>query len=132
MELECLPHEAAPPAEYPNAVGEEDPQRPDSEAARLVEPDSEHQLQAQLIDAGRTRRRHDAEVGRGEVRRHIRELRMVERVERLQPELQPDSVRDREVLEQREIQVVHAGPAFGVPSEIAERARPPAARRPRC
>ena len=50
------------------------------------------------------------------------ELRMVERVERLQPELQPDAARHREVLEQREIQIVHARSAFGVPSERAERA----------
>ena len=45
---------------------------------------------------------------------------MVQRVERLQPELQPDCACDRDILEEREIQVVHPGSAFGVPSEIAE------------
>ena len=49
------------------------------------------------------------------------ELRMVQRVERLQPELQPNAAGQREILEQREIQVVHARPAFGIPSEVAER-----------
>ena len=44
----------------------------------------------------------------------------LKRVERLQPELQPHLVREREVLEQRQVQVVDARAALGVPPEVAE------------
>ena len=69
---------------------------------------------------------------RRQIRRHAVELRVVQRVERLEPELQPRAASELEVLEQREIQVVHSGPAQDVPPRGAEAPRPPAVRTPRC
>ena len=48
------------------------------------------------------------------------ELRVVEEIERLEPELQPHVAAGLEVLEQREIEVVDAGAAQDVASGVAE------------
>src|SRR6185295_9061409 len=81
---------------------------------------SEYQLQTELVNAGRTGGGHHAEVRRRHVGRDALELRMVERVERLQPELQSHLPGKLKVLEQREIEVVDAGAAFGISPEIPE------------
>ena len=60
------------------------------------------------------------EVLRGHVGRHAAELRVVEGVERLEPELQARALREVEVLEEREVQVAEAGSAQDVALGVAE------------
>ena len=54
---------------------------------------------------------------------HAAELRMVEGIERLEPELEAQLLRNREVLEQRQVEVVDAGRAQDVATGAAKDAR---------
>src|SRR5437899_759855 len=83
---------------------------------------SEHNPQAELDIA---RRAHRARNRSGHIRADVGirqvELRMVENVEELRAELQPDALGDREFLEDREIDIGAAGRAKDAAAGVAER-----------
>ena len=106
--------------------------RPNAPGGPQLPGPSEDQLRSQLDDATVASGRDHTEVRRGQVLRHVQELRMVEGVEGLHAELQRRVLRELEVLEEAEVQAVLAGPSQDAAAGVAEFARAPAGRRPPC
>src|SRR5439155_14847488 len=73
-----------------------------------------------LVDPSGPSRREAGEGRVRQIRLHAYEIRVVEGVERFEPELQARTPREIEVLEQREIKVVDGGPAQHVARGVAE------------
>src|SRR5690606_28213628 len=81
------------------------------------------QLQRELQQPRRAGRQDAPEVRRVEVRDRQAEVRVVEDVERLGTELEPDVAVEREVPHERQVDVHVRGPARDVPARVAELAR---------
>src|SRR5215470_4124836 len=92
--------------------------RPAAEAK--MSPD---QLRSQLVDARRPSAQDLSELWGGYIHLRVHELRMVECIERLQPELKAQPLRNRKVLEQRQIEIIDARRAQDVATRGARDAR---------
>src|SRR5690606_32526048 len=82
---------------------------------------SVRQLQRELQQPRRARRQDAPEVRRVEIRDRQAEVRVVEDVERLGTELEPDVAAQREAPHERHVDVRVRRPARDVPAGVAER-----------
>src|SRR6185503_8299185 len=87
---------------------------------RRFSPD---QLEAELNVASVAGGGDHSEVRRRDVLRHTEQVRVVQRVERLQPELESGVPGQREVLEEAQVQIADAGSTQDAPARVAERAK---------
>src|SRR4051812_6675871 len=104
------------------AARRELPRRARLASVYLPRARSEYELQSYLVDACRSRAENPAEVLARHVGFNAGPLCMVERIERFEPELQPRVTCELDVLEERHVPVIDAGPAQRVAPDGAETA----------